>query len=112
MPDQTVQVTFDPNANPQFTFSPMSVRMTAAGKVILQSHGSHEWRFVSPGATVKNDTLNQFTASVQGNGQSVQINDAMKNPKGTRTVYNYNATVSLNGTTYTSPDPDIVNEPT
>jgi hypothetical protein len=111
MPDQTVQVTFDPNANPQFTFSPSSVTMTAAGKVILQSPGSQSWLFVSPGATVKNDTLNQFSASVQGGGQSVQIDDAMRNPRGTRTVYNYNATVSLNGTTYTSPDPDIVNEP-
>ena len=29
MPDQTVQVTFDPNATPQFTFTPPSVTMSA-----------------------------------------------------------------------------------
>lgn len=108
MPDQTVQVTFDPNATPQFTFTPSSVTMTGSGKVILQqSPSSAKWTF--DGAVVKDDTLEEFSSTVQGNGQSVQIADSFKDR--TETPYSYDVTVELNGQTYTSPDPEIVNDP-
>ena len=56
MPDQTVLVTFNPTANPQFTFVPDEVRMTAAGKIILnRSPGSATWKFTA--GDVKNDLL-------------------------------------------------------
>ena len=108
MPDQTVEVTFDPNATPQFTFTPSSVTMTGSGKVILQqSPASAKWTF--GGAVVKDDTLEEFSTTVQGNGQSVQIADSFKDR--TETGYSYDVTVDLNGQTYTSPDPEIVNDP-
>ena len=108
MPDQTVQVTFDPNASPQFTFTPQSVTMTGSGKVILQQYpSSASWTF--EGAVVKDDTLNEFDAEVKGNGQTVQIADSFKDR--TETGYSYDVTVELNGQTYTSPDPEIVNDP-
>ena len=108
MPDQTVQVTFDPNASPQFTFTPASVTMTGSGKVILQqSPASAPWTF--DGAVVKDDTLDEFDATVHGNGQQVQIADSFKDR--TETGYSYDVTVELNGQSYTSPDPQIVNDP-
>jgi hypothetical protein len=108
MPDQTVNVSFDPNANPQFTFDRQSVKMTAAGKVILlQNPASAPWTFTN--AAVKGDTLNEFSPAVQGNGNSLQIGDAFLDR--TETSYSYDVTVELNGVSYTSPDPQIVNDP-
>ena len=107
-PDQTVRVTFDPDASPQFTFVPPSVTMTAAGKIILQQHpASAPWAFRD--AKVKDDTLNEFHARVLGNGTSIQIDDEFRDR--TKTSYSYNVTVSLDGSTVTSPDPVIVNDP-
>jgi hypothetical protein len=108
MPDQTVQVTFDPNATPQFTFTPSSVTMTGSGKVILQQYPADaSWTFDA--AVVKDDTLDEFDAKVIGNGQTVQIDDKFKDR--TETGYSYDVTVELNGQSYTSPDPQIVNDP-
>ena len=107
MPDQTVRVTFNETANPQFTFTPPSVEMTSAGKVIFNRQGSASWTFV--GARVKADTLNQFTPSVNPGGQVMQIQDAFRDS--TRKAYQYTITVSQNGRQFTSPDPEIVNDP-
>src|SRR5947207_13699386 len=106
MPDQTVQVTFT-KATQQFTFLPDSVRMTSAGKVILNKSGGATWRFT--GATVKSDTLGQFSTSIPGEGNVLQISDAVRDRS--RTTYKYNVTVTQDGQTFTSPDPDIVNDP-
>jgi hypothetical protein len=103
-----VNVSFDPNATPQFTFDPPSVTMTNAGKVVLnQSPASATWTF--QGALVKDDTLDEFSETVLGNGNSLQINDAFRDRSST--PYSYDVTVALNGTSYTSPDPVIVNDP-
>jgi hypothetical protein len=108
MPDQTVQVTFDPNATPQFTFNPPTVTMTGSGKVILQQFPADvPWTFDA--ALVKDDTLDEFDAKVVGNGQAVQIEDKFKDR--TETPYSYDVTVTLAGVPYTSPDPQIVNDP-
>lgn len=57
------------------------------------------------------DTLGQFSATVLGNGSMVHINDAMRDPHGPPVTYCYACVVTLDGTTYTSQDPDIVNDP-
>jgi hypothetical protein len=101
MPDQTVTVTFDPTANPQFTFTPNPVTMTAAGKVILLRSGGQTWTFTN--ASVDDP---QFTVDANS-AANIQINDAWTS-MGT---FCYTVTVLSNGTSYTSPDPDIVNEP-
>ena len=106
--DQTVRVTFDPDATPQFTFDPESVRMTAAGKVVLAQHPASA-RWVFRGANVKDDTLHEFHSVVEGNGNAMHIDDEFRDR--TRTSYSYNVTVALDGTTTTSPDPVIVNDP-
>lgn len=108
MPDQTVQVTYDPNATPQFTFDPDTVVMTAAGKIKLQQHPANAtWTFT--GGSVQNDTLGNFSTDVGGNGNSLTFNDQCKDR--TRTSYCYTVTISYNGQSITSPDPAIVNEP-
>ena len=106
--DQTVRVTFDPDATPQFTFDPESVRMTAAGKVVLAQHPASA-RWVFRGANVKDDTLHEFRPEVQGNGNALHIHDDFRDR--TKKSYSYNVTVTLDGTTTTSPDPVIVNDP-
>ena len=106
--NQTVGVTFDPNANPQFTFDNERVVMRAAGKILLiQRPASQRWKFRD--ADVKNDTLNQFSSTVLGNGNTLEINDAFRDQ--TLREYSYNVTVELDGTTFQSPDPVIVNDP-
>ena len=107
-PDQNVNVSFDPNANPQFTFDQSSVKMTAAGKVILhQTPANAQWAFTN--AVVKDDTLSEFSSTVLGNGNSLQIDDQFKDTS--KKKYSYDITVTLGGVSYTSPDPDIVNDP-
>jgi len=46
---------------------------------------------------------------VQGNGNSLQISDSFQDRS--ETPYSYDVTVELNGVSYTSPDPEIVNDP-
>ena len=58
---------------------------------------------------VENDTQKEFSASVQGSGRSLQIDDQFKDTS--KTLYKYTISVSLDGTGYTSPDPHIVNDP-
>jgi len=105
--DQTVEVTFDPNADPQFDFVPDPARMTAAGKIILIQHpASATWRF--RGATIKDDDLGEFTVKVFGNGNALHIDDKCRQ----RREYPYNVTITTaDDETITSPDPVIVNDP-
>lgn len=102
----TVGVRFDPTANPQFTFDNETVTMRAAGKIILiQRPASQQWTFRD--AEVKDDTLGQFSSTVVGN--TLQIDDEFRDR--TRKAYSYNVTVELDGRTFQSPDPVIVNDP-
>ena len=104
----TVGVSFDPNANPQFTFDNDRVTMREAGKILLiQRPASSRWKFRD--ADVKDDTLNQFSSTVLGNGNTLEIDDAFRDR--TLTEYSYNVTVELDGRTFQSPDPVIVNDP-
>ena len=108
MRDQTVEVFFDPNAYPQFTFLPATVTMKAKGKIILfRRPQDAPWDFV--GGTVKNDNSKQFSFSVQGNGSKLHIDDEFKDL--VKTPYDYAVTVKFDGKEYPSPDPVIVNEP-
>lgn len=108
MPDQTVRVSFDPRATPQFKFDCETVRMTAAGKVVLQRRPrTAKWTFLV--ARVKRDKLKQFSSTIPGNGRTLHINDEFKDRK--TTSYSYNVTVKLGRRIYKSPDPVIVNDP-
>jgi hypothetical protein len=100
-PDQTVNVTFSPPES--WTFSPDDVKMTAAGKVILLRSGNQSWSWVS--ASVKDDQYNQFTPQAP-NGAALPIQDDHTE----NGSWSYTVTVELNGTSYTSPDPQITNK--
>lgn len=111
MPDITIKVTFDQNATPQFTFDPPGPSvMTAAGKLIFTRKATQPpatWSFVS--ANVQNDLLGEFSSNPQGNGTSLQLNDAFHDS--VRTSYCYTITVTNGTMQWTSPDPVIVNQP-
>ncbi len=82
--------------------------MTARGKVIFHRRGaSPTWTFTD--GTVKDDTKKQFSARVQGQGRSLHIDDEFRDT--VKTSYEYTVTVQLDGRSYTSPDPVIVNDP-
>jgi hypothetical protein len=102
-----VQVTFDPQRTPAFTFVDDTVRMNAAGKIMLKQDPEARWRF--RGATIKDDYLNEFRTRVAKNGKSLDIMDDFLDER--ITTYSYNVTVQLDDITYTSPDPVIVNDP-
>lgn len=104
-----VKVSFDPLDDPQFRFDDETVRMTQPGIIVLiQRGGPRRWKF--SGAVVKNDALNQFSAMPLGNGNTLVINDLLRDTRLER--YSYNVTViDHDGRTYQSPDPVIVNDP-
>jgi hypothetical protein len=105
MPDQTVTVTFDPAATPQFTFTPDPVRMTAAGKIILNRAGGSNWTFT--GMNITNNGGQFGSPDINPAGTNIQVHDACS----LKNNYCYTVTVSLNGNSTTSPDPTIVNDP-
>jgi hypothetical protein len=113
MPGPIVRVTFNSGATPQFTFADDTVEMNAAGKIKLKQDTTDSavpaprWRF--RGATIKDDFLNEFRTRVAKDGKSIDIMDDFLDER--KTPYSYNITVELDGTTYTSPDPVIVNDP-
>jgi hypothetical protein len=108
MPDQTVEVFFDPNAEPQFVFLPDTVTMTNAGKIVLSRRPQDApWDFM--GGYVKDDNSGQFSTSVHGNGSKLHIRDDFRDEFKMR--HSYAVTVKFNGDEYPSPDPVIVNDP-
>jgi hypothetical protein len=100
-PDQTVNVTFTPPES--WTFTPDDVKMTAAGKVILLRTSGQSWSWVS--ASVKDDGANQFHPQAP-NGAVLNIQDDHTE----NGSWSYTVTVNLDGTSYTSPDPQITNK--
>ena len=105
MPDQTVTVSFNPTANPQFGFDNPSVKLTSSGMIILNRAGGSSWTFT--GMTITDGGSQFGTPSVNPAGTSIQVTDACS-MKGN---YCYTVSVLSNGTAYTSPDPEIVNDP-
>lgn len=102
-----VTVTFDTTTH-AFDFDRRSVTMKYAGRIILQkSPANAPWKF--QGATVKDDMLHQFRPAIQPEGATLHIFDELLDA--TKKSYSYNVTVSLDGESFTSDDPVIVNEP-
>jgi hypothetical protein len=104
-----VNVTYDPNAEPQFTFEPKTVRMRGPGIVVLKrTPPTADWKFIA--GEVKDDTLNEFSTSVPGDGEILQIQDDFRDRK--FEAYSYSVTVQIGEQKpVTSPDPVIVNDP-
>ena len=96
MPDQTVQVTYDPTAIPKWTIAPKSVSMTAAGKIIFQRKpGNATWTFVSV-----NGLPPDWPQSGNPTGSQYTVDD----PHTSVANYQYTITIRLaDGTTVTSP---------
>ena len=111
MPNQSVEVTFDPNAEPQFTFVPDVVTMTKPGTVVFHRRPNDApWKFKD--AYVKDNASGQFTVTVPSDGL-LRIKD--KWTDGRRTPHSYTVTVEFEWhdhlQEYESPDPVIVNDP-
>ena len=112
MPDQSVEVTFDPNADPQFTFVPPTVTMTRAGKIVVHRRPQDApWTFLD--AWVEDATSGQFSAEPRANGSLLHIHDRCTDRR--RTPHKYTVTVRFEWQghyrDYESPDPVIVNDP-
>lgn len=110
MPDQSVEVTFDPNANPQFTFVPDTVTMTKAGKIVFHRRPQDApWTFQDAWVEDRSD---QFSVRIP-NGGLLHIRDRFTDPR--KTSHKYTITVRFEWADhyrdYESPDPVIVNDP-
>jgi hypothetical protein len=96
-----ITCSFDPNANPQFTFAPSTpIHMNAAGVIVMNRAPSSSWTFT--GFTSNNP---QLTAVVTP--ASVTMTDSYAS---TGRIC-YTVTVTQSGQSYTSPDPEIINDP-
>lgn len=100
MPEHSVKVSFTAPAD--WRFVPDVVTVKGVGKIILhQEPAAAPWEFVR--ATVE-DGGSQFTEDASSTGKLLKIDDAC-----TATgSFIYTVTVSLAGTTYTSPDTMLV----
>ena len=110
MPDQSVEVTFDPNAEPQFTFVPETVTMTSAGKIVFHRRPQDApWTFQSAWVEDRSD---QFEVRIP-NGGLLHLRDRFTDDR--RTSHKYTVTVRFEFARhyrdYESPDPVIVNDP-
>jgi hypothetical protein len=106
--DKTVNVTFNAQSSPQFAFDPEQVVMKGSGEVRLErADAKGTWTFVT--GQVKDDKLHQFSVSIQGGGKKLRFRNGFKDTK--RTPYSYTITILADGREYTSPDPEIVNDP-
>ena len=111
MPNQSVEVSFDPNVEPQFTFFPERVTMTKQGTVVFHKRPNDApWTFKDGKVEGNNG---QFEISVPGDGKVIHMRD--KFTDGGKTEHKYTVTVTWewnNGfQDFESPDPVIVNDP-
>ena len=103
----SVQVTFNPNATPAWSFSPDPVRVTASGNIVFTQAPGSNWAFT--GASVESGGSQFGAPAVNGNGSQMTMHDACT----ARQSFCYTVSVLPNGATQsvTSPDPEIVNDP-
>jgi hypothetical protein len=111
-PDQTVRVTYDPSRPTPWSFEPETVRMTAAGRIILMQHPANQgWSFTGFAVTGKRGTPNppsdEFTRDA-GHSSPTQL--TIQDAWTTQGTYCYTVTISADGGSLTSPDPQIINE--
>ena len=112
-PDQTVQVTYDPTRPTPWTFDPESVSMAASGLIILTKFpASQSWSFtgdftVTGKAGGPNPQPGEFTRdSGHSNPNQLAIRDGFR----TKGTFCYTVMISTDGSSITSPDPQIINE--
>jgi hypothetical protein len=103
----SVQVTYNPNNTPAWSFSPDPVRVTASGNIVFTQAPGSNWKFT--GASVQSGGSQFGTPQVNGNGSEMTLNDVCS-AKG---QWCYTVSVLPTGATQsvTSPDPQIVNDP-
>jgi len=111
MSGANVEVTFDPSANPVWKFKPDSATVNASGNIVFTAKGNSPWKFT--GCNVKSGGSIFGTPSINPNGNQMTVSDSCPAANG-RQVFQYTVTVLPNGqnqTPVTSPDPEIVNDP-
>lgn len=104
MADKTVTVTFTPGTPPTWSFDKNSVTMNASGNINFhQASGSSGWEFTNFA-----QGNSQFgTPQISNNGKNMVVSNAFT----TMGNFCYTVSVSAGGAPYTSPDPEIVNQP-
>jgi len=94
MPDQNVDVSYDPNGNPVWTISDPEVEMTEAGKIIFHRKPANAtWTFVRI-----NGIPSDWSQGAQG--ANYQVDDP-HDPLGS---WAYTITINYDGTEVTGPE--------
>ena len=105
-----VLVSFEPTPKPRFNFVPDSVTMRGPGTIVLDQDPADpaaKWLFQD--AFVKDDTTGQFSSELHDQKKSLHIRDEFHDKE--KKSHSYRITVTQDGSTFTSPDPVIVNDP-
>lgn len=106
-----VQVTYNANATPAFTFNPDSATVNASGNVVFTAAPNSPWKFT--GCNIKQGGSIFGPPSINPNGNQMTVSDSCPRANGIQR-FQYTVTVLPNGqnqTPVTSPDPEIVNDP-
>lgn len=103
--DKQVTVAFDPTTG-MFTFSPSTpVVFERAGRLIIQKDQPSNQSWDLSGVIFDDNNGNQFPIESRS-GQQIIIDDDFTQIG----TFSYEVQVTANNTTYTSPDPKIVNQ--
>lgn len=105
-----IKVGFTPTATPQFTFDPEHQHMQGTGTIVFTQDGTNpQWVFKS--CNIDNNSGGQLVVQpLPPNGKTLNVQDKFLNVTAKQT-FKYTITVTQGGTDYTSPDPDIINDP-
>ena len=105
-----VEVTYDPNANPVWKFKPDSASVSSSGNIVFTAKGNSPWKFT--GCNIKNGGSIFGSPTINANGNEMTVSDSCPQANG-RQVFQYTVSVLPNGAQHsvTSPDPEIVNDP-
>jgi hypothetical protein len=110
MPGANVQVTYNPNATPAWTFNPDSATVNASGNIVFTSAPNSSWKFTGFSATGGGSIFGP--PSINSNGNQMTVSDSCPAANGKQS-FKYQVSVQPTGsqTSVWSPDPEIVNDP-
>lgn len=110
MPGANVQVTYNPNQTPAWSFSPDSATVNASGNIVFTAAPNSAWKFT--GFSADNGGSIFGTPSINPAGNQMTVSDSCPRANG---IQRFKYTVSVQPTgsssSVTSPDPEIVNDP-
>lgn len=105
-----VQVTFNSSQNPEWVFNPDSASVKQSGNIVFTAAPNSPWVFT--GCNIKGGGSIFGAPSINPAGNQMMVSDSCP-PGNGKQHFQYTVSVKPNGSNHsvTSPDPEIVNDP-